>query len=48
MELDECKKKFLEYQNNVSARVMADVRDNCNNIDAVMKHKAEVFKDLSR
>lgn len=27
---------------------MAGVRDNCNNIDAVMKHKADMFKDLSR
>lgn len=27
---------------------MADVRDNCNTIDAVMKNKAEIFKDLQR
>ena len=26
----------------------ADVRDNCNNIDAVMKGKAEAFKDLDK
>jgi hypothetical protein len=48
MELEECREKFSEYQANVNARIMADVRDNCNNIDALMKSKADQFKDLSK
>jgi hypothetical protein len=27
---------------------MADVRDNVNNIDTLMKNKADLFKDLSK
>lgn len=41
MELDETRKKFADYSNNVNSRIMADVRDNCNNIDQVMKTKAD-------
>ena len=48
MELDECKRKFAEFQNYVTSRMNADVRDNCNNIDALMKVKADLFKDLTR
>lgn len=48
MELDECKRKFADFQINVNARVMADVRENVNNIDALMKNKADLFKDLSK
>ena len=48
MELQECRRKFAEFQANVNARVMADVRENVNNIDTLMKNKAEHFKDLSK
>lgn len=48
MELDECKRKFADFQINVNSRVMADVRENVNNIDALMKNKADLFKDLSK
>ena len=48
MELEQCKRKFAEFQQNINSRVMADVRENVNGIDALMKNKAEMFKDLSR
>lgn len=48
MELSEWKKKFAEYQAAMATVVNADVRENINSIDAIMKGKAEVFKDLSR
>ncbi|CDW82479.1 UNKNOWN [Stylonychia lemnae] len=48
LELDECKRKFADFQMNVNARVMADVRENVNNIDTLMKNKADMFKDLSK
>ena len=47
-ELIEANRKFADFQANISARVNADVRDNVNNIDTVMKNKAELFKDLSK
>lgn len=48
MELSECRKKFAEYQTAMATVVNADVRENINSIDAIMKGKAEVFKDLNR
>ena len=48
MKIDEYRKKFLDYSANVNARVIADVRENCNNIDSTMKQKAEQYKDLNR
>jgi septation ring formation regulator EzrA len=48
MELNEYKKKFAEYQAAMATVVNADVRENINSIDAIMKGKAELFKDLSR
>lgn len=46
--LDECRRKFSDFQNNINARVMADVRENINSIDQIMKGKAEMFKDLQK
>ena len=48
MQLDETRRKFADFQLNINARVMADVRDNINSIDSIMKGKAALFKDLSR
>lgn len=48
MELNEYKKKFAEYQAAMAMVVNADVRENINSIDGIMKAKAELFKDLSR
>lgn len=48
VDLIEGNRKFADFQANINARVNADVRDNVNNIDTLMKNKAEMFKDLSR
>lgn len=45
MELDECKKKFNDFQTKLNLIVTADVRDNINSIDAIMKSKADYFKN---
>jgi len=45
--LSDIRKQFTEYQDTVSAMVKAKVRDETNNIDGVMKSKAEKFKDLA-
>ena len=46
--LGETRKKFGDFSSSVNAKLMADVRDNCNTIDQLMKNKAELFKNLQR
>jgi len=47
MQLADFKRQFYEYQENVSERIKAGVREEVNSIDGVMKMKAAQYKDLS-
>lgn len=48
MELAECRRKFQDFQQAMSTVVTADVRENINSIDAIMKGKAEAYKGARR
>ena len=45
--LKESQNKFKEYADSVKAHLNANVRDNVTSIDAIMRKKAEMYKDLS-
>jgi hypothetical protein len=45
MELAECRRKFLDYQNAIDTTLNAGVRENINGIDILMRNRAEYFKN---
>lgn len=48
MLLSDFRKQFSEYQQSVSAKIRAEVREEVNTIDGVMKKKANHYKDLGQ
>jgi len=44
--LEEQKKKFKEYQQTLNSHIRADVTDNINHIDEVMRERVERYKDI--
>jgi hypothetical protein len=47
MKLNDVKIGLKEYQDSVNEKVKANVREKINTIDAIMKQKANTYKDLS-
>ena len=47
MELAECRRKFLDYQNAIDTTINAGVRENINGIDILMRNRAEHFKNMA-
>jgi hypothetical protein len=47
MKLNDVRMGLKEYQDSVNEKVKANVREKINTIDAIMKQKANKYKDLS-
>ena len=47
MELKECRRKFLDFQEAIATTVYAGVRENANGIDTLMRNKAEHYKNMA-
>lgn len=47
MKLNDVRMGLKEYQDSVNEKVKANVREKINTIDAIMKQKANTYKDLS-